>query len=481
MASRSSLSEDDFACPICCDIFRDPVILLCSHSFCRGCLQQYWKQKGTRECPICRRRSSRSVPPSNLVLKRLCEALLEEKSLGLLSGSPKSESPLRFAVGSEELCSLHKEKLKLFCLDDEQPVCVVCRDSKKHTTHSFCPADEAAQDLKEELRTKLKPLQEKLDHFEKVKLTYDQTARHIKTQSQGTERQIMEEFEKIHKFLRDEEAVRIAALREEELQKSQMMKKKIEEMNREISSLSDTIRAIERETEAEDVTFLQNYKDTMERTNHTLVDPEMVSGSLINVAKHLGNLKFRVWEKMQEIVQYTPITLDPNTAHPTLILSEDLTSVQFREKGLQLPDNPERFDYWEFVLGSEGFDSGTHCWDVEVTDSSLWALGVTTVSVERKGESLFKSGVWGVGYYNGEYGASSSVDPPTPLSTNQKLQRIRVQLDWNRGTVSFSDALSNKHLHTFTHSFSERLFPYISNYCEQNPLRILPVKASVTV
>ncbi|KAL6483708.1 hypothetical protein MHYP_G00085800 [Metynnis hypsauchen] len=75
--------------------------------------------------------------------------------------------------------------------------------------------------------------------------------------AQHTEWQIKEKFEKLHWFLRDEEAARIAALKEEEEQKSQMMRRKTEEMNGEISSLSDTIRNIEKEMEAEDVLFLQ--------------------------------------------------------------------------------------------------------------------------------------------------------------------------------------------------------------------------------
>ena len=79
----------------------------------------------------------------------------------------------------------------------------------------------------------------------------------LQVQAQHTERQINEEFEKLHQFLRDEEAARLAALREEEEQKSQMMKEKIEKMSREISSLSDTIRAIEEEMSADDIIFLQ--------------------------------------------------------------------------------------------------------------------------------------------------------------------------------------------------------------------------------
>ncbi|XP_062391305.1 E3 ubiquitin-protein ligase TRIM35-like isoform X2 [Sardina pilchardus] len=163
----------------------------------------------------------------------------------------------RASAGFEVLCSPHSEKLKLFCLEDKQPVCVVCRDSKTHKHHNFSPVSEAAADMKEELKIKLEPLTKKLKTVEEVKLLCDQTAAHIKTQTQHTEKQMKMEFEKLHQFLRDEEAARIAALREEEEQKSQMMKEKIEKMSREISSLSGTIRAIEEQMGADDVTLLQ--------------------------------------------------------------------------------------------------------------------------------------------------------------------------------------------------------------------------------
>ncbi|XP_062391258.1 zinc-binding protein A33-like [Sardina pilchardus] len=466
MASKS-FSEEDFTCPVCCDVFKDPVLLLCSHSFCKVCLQQFWETKGSRECPVCRRKSSMENPPLNLHLRNLCETFLQERSP-------------RVSAGSKVLCSLHSEKLKLFCLEDKQPVCMVCRDSKKHTGHKFHPVDEAALDRKEELKIKLQPLQKKLKTFKKTKVTCSQTAKHIQAQALKTEMQIKGEFEKLHQFLRDEEAARIAALREEEEQKSQMMKEKIEKMSRKISSLSDTIRAIEEQMGADDIIFLQNYKSTVERAQCTLQDPERVSGALINVAKHLGNLKFRVWEKMQEAVQYTPVTLDPNTAHRQLILSKDLTSMRLGDERQQLPDNPERFDKYAIVLGSEGFNSGTHCWDVEVGENTSWNVGVITESLQRKGDFSSMSGRWDV-YCNGAaYKACASPHAPTLLTVQQKPQRIRVQLDWDRGKLSLFNPDNNTHLHTFTQAFTERVFPYVCGG-RVSPLTISPVKVSVRV
>ncbi|XP_076118624.1 zinc-binding protein A33-like [Alosa pseudoharengus] len=470
MASKSPL-EMYLSCPVCCEVFKDPVVLACNHSVCKACLQTLWDSGGSRECPVCRTKSSDDFPPVNLTLKNLCESLP-------CGGNGRASDPALRDSGI--LCSLHGEKLKLFCLNTHQPVCVVCRDARTHRNHTFSPIDEAAGEHRGELRIKLQTFQERLQAFEEVKIFYDQIVTHIKTQVQHTEKQIKEEFEKLHQFLRDEEAARIAALREEEEQKSQMMKKKIERMMREISSNSDAIRTIEEKLGADDITFLQ-VRRMFSLTQCTLQDPERVSGALINVAKHLGNLKFRVWEKMQETVQYIPVTLDPNTAHPNFFLSEDLTSAQVSQARQQLPDNPERFDMYASVLGSEGFNSGTHCWDVEVGENTWWNVGVMTESLQSKGDFRSMSGRWYVFYKDNTYIARAPPQPPTLLTVKQKLQRIRVQLDWDRGELSFSDPDNNTHIHTLTHTFTEKVFPYLSTGCKVSPLRISAVQPSVTV
>ncbi|KAL7859113.1 hypothetical protein SRHO_G00142600 [Serrasalmus rhombeus] len=225
----------------------------------------------------------------------------------------------------------------------------------------------------------------------------------------------------------------------------------------------------------------QNFKSTEKQAQLTPKDPEKTSGALINVGKHLSNLKFRVWENMQEVLQYTPVTLDPNTAHPDLHLSDDLTAVENTKQRSSLPDNPERFDEWWCVLGSEGFNSGIHCWDVQVGDSENWSLGVITESVTRKGNSV-RGSVLRLNYDKSIneiliFCPGQLVHSFTPKETPQ---RVRVQLDWDRGKVTFTDLLTNTHLHTITHTFTQRVLPLFYNY-SVHPLRILPVKTSVTV
>ncbi|KAL1279630.1 hypothetical protein QQF64_026303, partial [Cirrhinus molitorella] len=219
---------------------------------------------------------------------------------------------------------LHREKLKLFCLEDKQPLCVVCMNSEKHDNHKFRPISEVVSSYKEELNTALKSLQEKLKHNENIKGEFEKTVEHIKSQAEHTERQIKQQFEKLHQFLRDEEEATITALREEEEQKKQMMKEKLEEMNRHISALSHTIKDMEEMMKASDVCFLKEFPVSMERVQISQPDPQTPSGALIHVPRYLGNLPFRVWKKMQDIVQNTPLQPLPIIGTPFERLGMDI-------------------------------------------------------------------------------------------------------------------------------------------------------------
>lgn len=141
MAGRLSLPEVDLSCPICCDIFRDPVVLKCSHSFCAGCLQQYWGQVGhSRDCPLCRTESV-DEPVASLTLKNLCDSYVQD------SGGLEAP-PGELYCDPGEMCPLHGERLKLFCLMDKEPICVVCHTSRRHKQHDCCPVSEAILDVK---------------------------------------------------------------------------------------------------------------------------------------------------------------------------------------------------------------------------------------------------------------------------------------------------------------------------------------------
>lgn len=146
-SQSGSMLEDELSCPVCCEIFKDPVVLKCSHSFCRACLQQFWIKKSKRECPVCRRKCLLTEPTVSLALKNVADTFLrEQERRGAAAGTGAGGS--KDAVVVFVKCSTHEEALKLFCLDDFEVLCCVCHTSKKHQGHRVCPIEEGAQDLK---------------------------------------------------------------------------------------------------------------------------------------------------------------------------------------------------------------------------------------------------------------------------------------------------------------------------------------------
>ncbi|KAG7496115.1 zinc-binding protein A33-like [Solea senegalensis] len=458
--------KQGLTCPVCFDIFKDPVVLSCSHSFCKDCLQTWWADKVIRECPVCKR-TTESEPLCNLTLKNLCEDFSQEVSLRENATSAPGDG-----------CSLHSEKLRLFCLDHQQPVCVVCRDSKTHAKHRFRPIDEAAEEYRKRLRESLKPLQEKLERMSQVQVDWDLMEKEIKMQAQIAETRIKEEFKRLRCFLQQEEVTRIAALKMEEGQKSSVMRLRIRTLKGEISALSEAIRTTEQELKTVDVAFLHNFKATVKKVKQQPQqgDPQLAPGSLLDIAKHTGNLAYKIWDEMKDMVTYTPVILDPNTAERHLQLGEDLRSVTYDEKELARLKNPDRFDCFFTVLGSESINSGTLTWDVKVTEDANWAVGVITESGNRWGD--VQTGTWEVWFDDNKYKAFAPPHTDKVLSVKKTIQRIQVHLDWNRGKLSFSDPLTNTNIYTFSQTFTERLFPFI-NTQSKTPLSILPVKIKV--
>uniref|UniRef100_A0A3B3H8K9 Uncharacterized protein n=1 Tax=Oryzias latipes TaxID=8090 RepID=A0A3B3H8K9_ORYLA len=209
-------SSKDYCCSVCYDVFKDPVLLSCSHSFCRLCLTTWWTQK-PNECPLYQDQRA-----------------------------------------SEVVCNPHSKKLELFCLDHKQPVCIICRDSRNHVGHSFIPIDEAAQEHREKL-------QKSLDKTIECVLIGNQLSL-----SEGEEK-IKRHFKELHQLLNDEEEAGLAALREEEDLKRQVLNAKMTDLNNDIETLKDIVEETENALRADDVSFLNTYKAAEDRLQFCLL------------------------------------------------------------------------------------------------------------------------------------------------------------------------------------------------------------------
>ncbi|XP_042581251.1 E3 ubiquitin-protein ligase TRIM39-like isoform X2 [Cyprinus carpio] len=210
--------------------------------------------------------------------------------------------------------------------------------------------------------------------------------------------------------------------------------------------------------------------------------------SLETLRRDLTQLKDTIDEKLTQtelkwMQQYAvDVTLDPDTAQPKLILSDDGKQVRYGDIRQKLPDTPERFDTCPDVLGKEGFSSGRFYFEVQVKGKTDWDLGVARESINRKGKITARprDGYWNVWLRNGdEYHPGE--DTPVSLSLRVKPQRVGVFVDYEEGLVSFYDVESSSHIYSFTaQSFTEKLYPYFSpslNYGVKNssPLIITPV------
>ncbi|XP_042169243.1 NLR family CARD domain-containing protein 3-like [Oncorhynchus tshawytscha] len=157
------------------------------------------------------------------------------------------------------------------------------------------------------------------------------------------------------------------------------------------------------------------------------------------------------------------LTLDPNTAHRHLSLSEGNRKVTWRREEQPYPDHPERFDDCRLVLCREGLTG--HCyWEVEWSGGAV--IGVTYKGISRRGRGEdcclgYNDKSWSLSCSDNSYIARHNNNPTTIDVPSSSSHRVGVYLDWPAGTLSFYRASSDTltHLITFTSTFTEPLYP----------------------
>ncbi|KAG6924149.1 zinc finger protein RFP-like, partial [Chelydra serpentina] len=136
MATVEKLQEEA-SCSICLEYFQDPVSIHCGHNFCRACITRCWGELATNfSCPQCRQTAQQRNFRLNRELANMVELV---KQLKL----PPTKEP-----EAERVCEKHREPLKLFCVEEQQLICLVCRESWAHGAHAAVPIEEAAQKYK---------------------------------------------------------------------------------------------------------------------------------------------------------------------------------------------------------------------------------------------------------------------------------------------------------------------------------------------
>ncbi|XP_078287799.1 zinc-binding protein A33-like [Rhinoraja longicauda] len=275
-------------------------------------------------------------------------------------------------------------------------------------------------------------------------------------------------------ILTEKEQQGLADIREEEKTILNAMEKNLREIEENLSSIQEELFKLQQQMDQKDnVVFLKEEAGRKRRVGVEAKPQLVVDGNLLIEKFETPFLYNTVLAEASDAIKQVSVTLDVETAHARLEVSEDRKRVRRTGTERSLPDTGKRFTVLPCVLGSEGFTSGRHYWEVEVAGSERWSLGVAAESVERKGGVALapETGVWSIWRWDDKFEAVTS--PPSPLPARPIPGRVGVYLSYESGTVSFYDAATKSHLHTFTgNKFTEKLYPFFETWDVDKWLRI---------
>ncbi|XP_043942102.1 zinc-binding protein A33-like [Protopterus annectens] len=472
---QSAGHEEVLKCPVCLEIYKDPVIVECGHSFCRECIDIFWDYNKNISCPECCEKFSARKHKVNQLLAsviRGTQRMSQRKKQEKPDSSQKEGTQIPTAKQEKVLqhCDEHGMNLELFCEEDETLACAQC--VPKHYGHHFISLQEAVSMYQDKLKVASRCLECRLKVLAELQKKQIQKVSSIKGQAQSLEQHITSEFVRLHQFLQDKEQQLIQQLKREAAGILEETEENLKIIKEKSNTIQRQILAIQSKINQDDsLRLLMEFKDDVERFAKLSDETTLSKSIFVTHSLNLGMyknplLQYSIWKEMESIISpaLSPVTVDPKTAHSNIIVSKDRTSIRCANKERQLPDNADRFDYQPFVLGSEGFTSGKHCWKVETKNMTNWMLGVAQESCKRKGNFNInpKNGFWTLLLLSGD-------NMSCQMGSRQKINhvtgrhgRVLVYLDYDEGQLSFYNADYGSHIYTFVSPFSARLYPVFS-------------------
>ncbi|XP_071359404.1 E3 ubiquitin-protein ligase TRIM39-like [Trachinotus anak] len=519
-AATNLRSEDQFLCSICLEVFTDPVSTPCGHNFCKNCINQHWNITAQYLCPMCKKVfNTRPELHINTFISEVVAQFRHEAQQKTSSSSSEQqvskpvEVPCDVCTGTklkalksclvcltsycqthlephltvsslkrhqlihpvenleDRMCRDHDKPLELFCKTDQTFVCIIC-SVLDHKTHEFVPLKEEYEGKKAELEKTEAEIQQMI---QKRRLKIQEIRDSVKINKDDADR---EKAEGVQVFTALKESVDrgleqlIKEIEEKQKTTEKQAEHFITELEQEISEL------MKRSTEVEQLSLSEDHLHLLQSFPSLKAAPPTKDWTQVRVRPSYEGTVVRAVAQLEEtlskekkklieaelkrVQQYAvDVTLDPDTAHSYLILSDDGKQVHCGDVKKNLPDNPERFSYYVNVLGKQSFSSGRFYFEVQVKGKTDWNVGVARESINRKGKISRspKYGYWTIWLINGnEYKALDN--RPVRLSLKSGPEKVGVFVDYEEGLVSFYDVGAAALIYSFAGcSFTEELHP----------------------
>ncbi|CAL8390319.1 unnamed protein product [Boreogadus saida] len=497
--ANASWSEENFSCSICLDVFNSPVSTPCGHNFCRTCITKFWDEQVKYKCPVCNKLFDtrpdlqlKAVKSCLVCFMSFCQTHLEPHQRVAVLKKHRLVEPMDRL--EDRMCKKHDRLLELFCQTEQVCVCQFCTETD-HKSHPVVP-------LKQEYEVKTAQLgkieaevqqmiQERLNNIQEIKDT-------INRSKADADREIADGVHILTALKRCIEKCQddLNQMVQEKLKSTEKQAEDlIKELEQEIEDLTNRSSEVKQLSHTEDhLHFLQTFrslKDPPPTRDWTTVEvsPPSYVGTLRRSLDQLEETLNMEMKKLRDaelkrVQQYeVDVTLDPDTAHPRLILSEDGKQVHDGGVVKALLYIPKRFTKNVcVVLTRQSFTSGRFYFEVQVKDKTAWYVGVARESINRKDLTVVipETGFWTLYYYKD--GLVFNDNPAVRLPLRAELQKVGVFVDYDEGLVSFYDVEARVHIYSATGcSFTEPLYPLLNPWlCDfggnnSAPLIISPV------
>ncbi|XP_044042692.1 E3 ubiquitin-protein ligase TRIM41-like isoform X2 [Siniperca chuatsi] len=338
------------------------------------------------------------------------------------------------------MCTEHGKPLELYCKNEQMPICRSCTDSS-HIFHHIVPLKGEYEVKKAELRTTEATIQQKI---QERRLKNQKIKHSVKLSKEAADREMadgVQVFTTLIQSLERAKAKFIGMIEEKQKMTEKQAKGFTEELEQEISELMRSRTEVEQLSRSKDhLHFLQSFpslnaapltKDWTEISICPASYEGILRTAMVSAVDQLTDTVRNEIKKLHEAELKTvqqnavDVTLDPDTAHPALILSDDGKQVHIGDVWKKVPDNSKRFELAIVVLGKQSFSCGKFYYDVEVKGKTSWILGMAKESVNRKTEIKQnpENGIWAIFLRNRkQYFALASQS--VLLSVNYHVEKV---------------------------------------------------------